>query len=72
MPNSITIENFSGVTIPFSAYTCDVYGNNCEYVGIGSTLPIIFTLPPQFNMAPSVVLKLNDGNCEIIKIINCS
>ena len=70
--NEIEISSITGVTMPFSAYTCDVYGNNCGYVGSGSTLPIIFTLPSQFNMAPSVFLKLNDGNCEIIKIINCS
>lgn len=70
--NEIEISSITGVTMPFSAYTCDVYGNNCVYVGSGSTLPIIFTLPLQFNTAPALQLTVIDSNgCSFYKIINC-
>lgn len=73
MPNQVTIFNATGVTSPFSATTCDVYGNNCSYVGSGTTFPITFTLPSQFNTAPVVQLTLFDSiGCTITELIYCT
>jgi hypothetical protein len=70
--NEIEISSITGVTMPFSAYTCDVYGNNCGYVGSGTTFPTTFTLPPIFNSAPVVQFKLVDSiGCEKFVTLNC-
>ena len=73
MPNQVTITSVSGLTPPFSAYCCNVYGNQCVYVGLGVITPITITLPLQFNTAPAVGIKLIDSlGCEIFKIVDCT
>jgi hypothetical protein len=73
MANQVTIYTISGLTTPFSGYCCDVYGNQCSYIGIISSLPTTITLPIQFNTAPAIGLKLiKDNGCEIIETINCT
>lgn len=72
MANEITINNISGSTFPFSGYCCDVYGNQCVYIGVIPSIPITIFLPIQFNTAPAIGLKLIDINgCEIIEVFNC-
>jgi len=61
---------------PYTVYACDSYGNNCVLIAkINTTVPTINTivLPPQFNTAPQVGLKLisNDG-CVKFKVVNCA
>jgi len=69
----ILITNISGFTIPFSGIACDVYGNNCSNIGEANSLPFLFSLPSQFNTAPSVRITLLDTTgCEINQIIYCS
>jgi len=71
--NQIEINSVSGLATPFSAITCDVYGNNCSYIGSGSTTPITFSLPIQFNSAPAVELTLIDiSGCTLSRIIDCT
>lgn len=73
MPNQVTITNVFGLTPPFSAYCCNVYGNQCVYVGSGVMPPITITLPPQFNTAPAVGLLLIDSiGCERFEEIYCT
>lgn len=73
---SITLLNITGLTYPYDIYVCDVYGNNCGYVAqvISSIPPTIeIVLPPPFNMAPAVGIKIitSDG-CERFKIVDCN
>lgn len=73
MANQVTINNAVGITTPFSGTACDVYGNNCSYIGSGSTFPITFTLPSQFNTAPALQLTLVDSTgCQLSEIIYCT
>jgi hypothetical protein len=55
---SIELTVITGsITIPYSIYACDVYGNNCVIIAtIVTTVPPTNTifLPPQFNTAPAV------------------
>ena len=70
--NEITISSISGLTPPFSAYCCNVYGNQCVYVGSAIIPPVTITLPPQFNTAPAVGLLLIDSiGCERFEEIYC-
>ena len=71
--SQVTINSVSGFTLPFSGVACDVYGNNCSYVGSGATFPITFTLPSQFNTAPALQLTLTDSTgCTLSEIIYCT
>lgn len=73
MANFVIISSAIGVTPPFSGTACDVYGNNCSYVGSGTTFPITFTLPSQFDTAPALQITLLDSiGCSISEIIYCS
>ena len=73
MANFVIISSAIGVTPPFSGIACDVYGNNCSYVGSGTTFPVTFTLPSQFNTAPALQLILIDSiGCSVSEIINCT
>jgi hypothetical protein len=73
MPSQVTIVSAIGITPPFSGTACDVYGNQCSYIGSGTTFPITFTLPSQFNTAPSLQLTLQDSiGCLVSEIIYCS
>lgn len=73
---TIEISSIVGLTYPYNIYVCDVYGNNCILITtIFTSVPPTNTilLPPQFNTAPSVGVKVItlDG-CETFKIIDCN
>lgn len=73
MPTYVIVSSATNVTPPFSGTACDVYGNNCSYVGSGTTFPITFTLPSQFNTAPALQLTIYDSvGCSLSEIIYCS
>lgn len=72
MPNQVVV-NANNIIPPFSGYACDVYGNQCQYIGSGTTFPIAFTLPQQFNTAPALQLTILDSTgCSISEIIYCT
>ena len=72
MSNQVTIYTGTSITPPFSGIACDVYGNQCLYVGSGTTFPIIFTLPPQFNSAPAVgILLIDSTGCQSFETVVC-
>ena len=71
----IDISSISGLTDPYLIQVCDVYGSNCVFLSqIFTTVPPTVTvyLPPQFDSAPSVMVKVTtlDG-CEKTKILDC-
>ena len=69
MANQVTILNGYNITPPFSGIACDVYGNQCQYVGSGNTFPVTFILPLQFK--DNVNRKnLNLIGSELISILN--
>jgi hypothetical protein len=72
---SIILTNISGLTYPYDIYVCDVYGNNCGYVAqVNSSIPptIEIVLPPPFNMAPAVGIKIiTSDKCERFRVIDC-
>lgn len=73
MANAVLVTSVSGLTIPFSGIACDVYGNNCSYLGTGDTIPFLFNLPSQFDTAPALSLTIIDSNgCEFTEIIYCT
>lgn len=73
MANQITVYSGTSITPPFSGIACDVYGNQCLYIGSGTTFPITFTLPSQFNTAPAVGLYLIDSTgCERFETVICT
>ena len=72
---AIDISSISGLTDPYLIQVCDVYGSNCVFLSqIFTTVPPTVTvyLPPQFDSAPSVMVKVTtlDG-CEKTKILDC-
>lgn len=69
----VVINSVSGFTLPFSGVACDVYGNQCQSIGIISSLPSTINLPsPEFDSAPAFGLKLIDSNgCETFEILEC-
>jgi hypothetical protein len=72
---SIILTNISGLTYPYDIYVCDVYGNNCGYVAqVNSSIPptIEIVLPPPFNMASAVGIKIiTSDKCERFKVVDC-
>lgn len=73
MATYVIVSSATNIIPPFSGIACDVYGNNCSYVGSGNTFPITFTLTPQFNTAPALQLTLIDSTgCEVSEILYCS
>jgi hypothetical protein len=73
MPSQVTISSALGITPPFSGTACNIYGNNCVYVGSGTTLPITFALPSQFDTAPEIQLTITDSaGCCLSEIIYCT
>jgi hypothetical protein len=71
----LQINNVTGLTIPYQIYICNVYGNQCVLVAsVNTNIPpsATITLPPQFNTAPAIGVKLNDTFCEKLVIINCN
>jgi hypothetical protein len=72
MANQVLVISSNNLTPPFSGIACDVYGNQCQYLGSGTTIPFLFNLPPLFDTAPALLLKLIDSEgCEISEIIYC-
>jgi hypothetical protein len=72
---SIILNSITGLNYPYDIYVCDVYGNNCGYISqINTPVPasVEIVLPPPFNMAPAVGIKIitSDG-CERFRIIEC-
>ncbi|NBP00311.1 MAG: hypothetical protein EBU90_09335 [Proteobacteria bacterium] len=73
MATEIIIVSANTVTPPFSGTVCDFFGNNCFYVGSGSTFPTTFILPSIFNSAPVIQLKLVDSlDCELTEFVYCN
>ena len=75
----VRIDLISGGTFPVSVYIADVYGNNQSLLGVigsGPVPPVVkynSTIPPIFNTAPQIMLKLIDSNnCEMFKILDCT
>ena len=74
---SIDLTSITGsISTPYLIQACDVYGYNCVLIAtIGTTVPPSNTilLPPQFNTAPAVGIKIIDfSGCEIFKTFNCN
>ena len=70
--NNVTISSITGLVPPFSAYCCNVYGNQCVYIGVITTTPITLTLPSQFDMAPAVgILLIDSTGCERFETFVC-
>lgn len=73
MANQVTIYSALNITPPFSGIACDVYGNQCSYVGSGTTFPTTLTLTSQFNTAPALQLTIVDSTgCTVSEIIYCN
>ncbi len=73
---SLQFTSIVGLNQPYTIYICDVYGNQCILVAyINTTVPVnnTFVLPPQFNSAPAIGVKVitSDG-CEKFKVLYCS
>lgn len=62
-------------TPPYNVEICNIYGQNCiPYAQIISPVPtsVIISLTSQFDLAPSVVVKITDSNdCLMEKIVYC-
>jgi len=72
MASQVVINFGYGIIPPFSGIVCNVYGNECQYVGSGNAFPITFTLPSEFNTAPAVQITLVDSqSCSVTEIFNC-
>jgi len=68
----LDIYGIIGAVPPFSGYACDVYGNQCVFIGVITTLPVQLILPPPFEMAPAVGFKLIDSTgCEKFAVLYC-
>ena len=68
----LIINSIIGLVPPFSGFACDVYGNQCVYIGEITTTPTTITLPSQFNTAPAIGLKLIDTTgCEKLMTLIC-
>jgi hypothetical protein len=75
----VRITEISGGTFPINVYISDVYGNNQTLIGTINSGPVPPTveyntvIPPIFNTAPEIMLKLVDSNnCEVFKILQCT
>ena len=71
----IQITNIVNSTNPCNLYICDVYENNCVFISvINSSVPPTLTilLPPPFDTAPAILIKIQDSNtCLLKKILYC-
>lgn len=73
MANQVVVNSATSITPPFSGIACDVYGNQCQYISSGTSFPITFILPIQFNTAPALQLTLIDSTgCSVSEIIYCN
>ena len=71
----LQINNVTGVALPYNIYICDVFGNNCvltSAVNVSIPPSLTITLPPLFNTAPAIGVKIVgvDG-CEKFITISC-
>ena len=72
---TIQIASVTGLAFPYKVYVCDVFGNQCVFLAtINSAIPPTNTLflPPQFNTAPAIGLKLISHDCERFEIVYCN
>ena len=70
---SIQISDITGLSFPYNVYICDVFGNQCILVAtILDGVPPAETiyLPPLFNSAPAVGVRIVSHDCERFKIVN--
>jgi hypothetical protein len=70
----LQINNVTGLTTPYQIYICDVYGNQCILVAtVNTAIPptVTITLPPEFDTAPAIGVRVVDLYCEKFVIINC-
>lgn len=73
MANQVLVTSAVTINLPFSGIACDVYGNQCQYLGSGNTIPFLFNLPTIFDTAPAIGMKLIDSSgCELFEIIYCT
>lgn len=73
---SLQFSSIFGLTFPYTIYICDIFGSQCILVAyIDTNVPLnnLFVLPPQFNTAPAIGVKVitSDG-CEKFKVLYCS
>ena len=73
---ALIFNTITGLNQPYTIYVCDVFGNQCILMAyIATSVPTINTmfLPPQFNSAPAIGVKVitSDG-WEKFKILYCS
>ena len=71
---SIQITDISGLTFPYNIYVCDVFGNQCILVAtVNTNVPPTnqIYLPPLFNTAPAVGVKIISHDCEKFEIVYC-
>lgn len=76
----VRITGISGCTYPADLYISDKYGNNeslLTTLSAGTIVPptifINSTIPPIFQTAPEIMLRLVDSNnCETIKVLDCT
>jgi hypothetical protein len=69
----VTINSVSGFVLPFSGAACNIYGNQCQSIGVITSLPTIITLPsPEFDTAPAFGLLLIDSTgCQVFQVLDC-
>jgi hypothetical protein len=73
MPSQVVIYSATSITPPFSGTVCDFYGNNCSYVGSGTTFPVTYTLPSIFNTAPVIKFTITDSvGCALTETMYCT
>jgi hypothetical protein len=73
MANQVTILSAVDFTPPFSVSACNVYGNQCQSIGVISSLPATITLPSQFDTASAVGILLIDSTvCERFETFVCN
>lgn len=72
----IQFTSITGITYPYTVYVCNVYGLDCVLVAVINApvpAPVTIVLPPQFDSAPAVGIKVitTDG-CERFNILYCT
>lgn len=72
--NSIEIVPPLNSVPPYKVYVCDGFGNNCFFLALlqDNNPTNMLYLPPQFNNAPVIIVKIIDGiNCVTEKTYFC-
>lgn len=71
---SIDLTSITGVNPPYIIYACDINGSNCIPIATVNTfIPPSNTifLPPIFNYAPAVGIKVISNECERFEVYFC-